>query len=332
MNLITAPFSTLFGQFLGLFIDQVMARVQEYAVLSAIPAVAAVTLYIVVRMLQQVWGGSDNPLGDFLRICVRGIIVLAGVGAASYMVDIGRTLLITIPNGIGLGVNNATGGNGAFGMQTFDQLWRQEWGSVLIFYKAMKWSSLGTIPLGIVGILGAAIGGLFIGVTASVYIAMFSSLGVAVIFGPPLAMCILIESRLGWFNSWIGVVVGSLATMIAVIVIATIMSNAITASGGAMGALSQSNGGAGEWTMQLALVWGVVVILAVMALLVVKVEPLMRHIFSATAAGLEWFSQSANRWMVATPISHTAQVLAKAGDKLAGAAGLRGLTPTGRAP
>jgi type IV secretion system protein VirB6 len=331
----------LFAWIFDNFDTQFLAAVQGNAnnLLAAVqtPLLLGVTVWLAGTSAVELYSPGTDPIFMLVRKAIRGALVLGMVGAASYTAVFETFVLTTLPNELTAAIAGA--GNGGAGTPAaFDKLLNGGWVAVAMILKNVSGWAPSTIILAIIAVAEFVIGGIFIAIGFLVYIASHIMLGLAITIGPLFVCALLWDKSVYLFDAWIKTLLAQVVTQVLIVAMLSVLLltetniltqiNALNAPSG-----HNANDIAGQvhYMIESALLYFMIGYLAP------KIVELAQALTRGAAPGIAGLSQRAHGAMSsgAKAVGNAALSGAKsAGTALgrAGAAGMRSITPAGKAP
>lgn len=329
-----------FYQFLFQSFDtQFLAAVQTGAtnLLSAVqgPLLLFVTVYIAWEASKELFAPSANPLMDFVRVCIRAVIVITMLTAASYTQLFQTFMLTTLPNELTAAVSNS-GVNVTGTPAAFDKLFQGGFVALDQILKNVSVFSVKSLVLGLFTAMEFLVGALFIAIGFLIYIASHIMLGLAITVGPLFVCALLFRWSVFLFSAWICTLLAMVLTQVLIVALLSLLlvteQNILTqivnlnAAGGANG---NNLGAQIHYLVEAALLYFMIGYLSP------KIEELARALTHGASPAISSLSQMAHGKLAtgATAAGRAAVSGVKsAGSSLAGAAGMRSIKPVGKAP
>jgi len=328
-------FAWLYTSFNGPFMASVNNIAATVAGEAELPAIPLAAIYIATSFLtDQLTGGSGNPILDLVRRCGRVALIMGCLTSANYTGVISNYLLVTLPNELGTAI---VGTGATTGAAAFDALF----GSVLAAGAQML-ASIASLDIGGYVVLGLAtilcdllcIAG--IGIAFVLWIVTQVSLGLLVAIGPLALLCLILPQTSRFFSGWLGNVVTAIAAQIMYVTLITILIATVQDSLHQVLAMNAATGAnANKIGNQLHLLLGVGAMYLIAGFLALAIVPLARGIGGGAAAETATIARWAHGQIAsvakAAGGAATGGSSAPAGLAKGGAAGMRSISPVGKA-
>lgn len=330
-------FAWIFDNFDTQFLNAVQANANNLLAAVQAPLVLGVTVWLAGTSAVELYSPGTDPIFVLLRKAIRAALVLSLVGVANYTALFETFALTTLPNEL----TTAIAGGQAAGALTpaaFDKLLQGGWVAVVEITKNVSVWEPKTAILAIFAILIYGVGALFIAIGFLVFIASHIMLGLAITVGPLFIAMLLWDKTVYLFNAWISALLALIMTQVMVVALLAIMLTTetnliqqITALNGANGTNANDIGGQVHYMLEAFLLYFMIGYLAP------KVVDLAQALTRGAAPGIAGMSQMAQSALGqgAKVVGNAALSGAKAGAvglARAGGAGMRSITPTGKAP
>jgi type IV secretion system protein VirB6 len=327
-------FATLWTSFNAPFQAAVNAESTQLATAVATPAMLAATIFLAITAtLDLMSGGGGNPVLDIVRRTARIALILAAIGAATYVGTVNNLLLTTLPNELA----QAVAGGKAVGAGAFDTLAGQAWASCEQVWKNIAWDDPPSWLAAFWAFLYLVNAMLAISVCFALWAITQVGLGLVVAVGPLAITCLINPQTARFFNGWLSTVV---TFIIAQVMYVTLMSLLLVSIGNILTDVVRNAAAGGSNVNNLpgevhsllnaGLIFDVGVVLAL------TIVPIARAIGGGAAheaAPLaRWASGRLGAVDAASSVRPAGQSAAIGGGLTpGGAAGMRSITPAGRA-
>nr|WP_294556508.1 type IV secretion system protein [uncultured Rhodopila sp.] len=213
-------FTNLYQSFNAPFLAAVNTQSTQLATAVAGPAMLAATVYLAVTAsLDLMSGGSGNPVLDIVRRCARLALILAALGAGTYVGVVNNLLLTTLPAGLAA----AVAGGIAVGGAAFDHLAGQAWASVVQVWNNFSWDSPKTYVPIIFASLYLIDAIIAISLCFALWVITQVGLGMTVAIGPLALACLINPQTARFFNGWLSTVVSFIIAQVMFVTIFSVL-------------------------------------------------------------------------------------------------------------
>ena len=326
-------FAFLFTSFITPFMATINVVATNFADAVQLPAMLLATLYLCLKGYQALLSGeSGNPILDLVRACVRISIVLSCLSVAVYTGEIAGLLLNTLPTEL----SQAITGNAAVGAGSFDNLAAETVLSSLQNIKNLPTAFL-SIVYGAFDVVYACASLLAIAVAFGLWLITQVYIGLLVAIGPLAIACVMLPYTSRYFHGWVSAIATSIVQQILIVTTVTILVATInTVLGPVLNANAATGANANDPVTQMTNLLEALVTFIILIYISYGTNRLAAIIGGGAAAEINAASQWAMGHIgTAASAAHGAATggssSAPAGLTKGGAAGMRSITPVGKA-
>jgi type IV secretion system protein VirB6 len=324
-------FTNLYQSFNAPFLAAVNTQSTQMANAVAVPATLAATIYLgVIFSMDLLSGGGGNPVLDLVRRSGRVALILAALGAGTYVGTINNLLLTTLPAGLAA----AVAGGVAVGAAAFDHLAGQAWLSVVQVWNNFSWESPKTWVPVIFACLYLIDAIIAISLCFALWVITQVGLGMTVAIGPLAIACLINPQTARFFNGWLSTVASFIVAQVMFVTVFSILIATVNntlaqvlTGNAATGADANDIGGQIHQLVNAGLMFTVAAVVSL------SVVPIARAIGGGAAAELAPFSRWASGKIGAghAAMGNAAVSGAKTAVSATGAAGMRSIKAVGKA-